>query len=89
MGQGPGDEHARDTPQQPNPNKVGLRIPVRLEAEEEPVGKASGLPHGFPEGEIPPVPDEVPHPPVRKIQYLTRKWRSMAQLLAALDVRQH
>ena len=54
------------TPQQPNPSKIGLRIPVRIEVEGEPVGEASGLPQGFPEGEIPPVPEETPAPLVRR-----------------------
>ena len=43
------------TPQQPNPSKSGLRIPIRLEAEGDIVGGASGPPQVLPEGRETPL----------------------------------
>ena len=50
----------RGTPQQPNPNKRGLRVPIRLGLEGDELGEASGPSQTPPEGEIPPIPEEIP-----------------------------
>ena len=58
------------TPQRPNPIKAGLHIPVRLEAEADLRGGASGATLES-EGnqEVPPVPEEIPDPLVRRTPY--------------------
>ena len=54
------------TPQQPNPTRVGLRIPVRLSTDDSPAVEAPQAQPESGEGEIPPMPEAIPDPLVRR-----------------------
>ena len=54
------------TPQQPNPSRSGLRIPIRLEVDGEASGGASGPSPAPPDGDVPPIPEDIPDPLVRR-----------------------
>ena len=54
------------TPQQPNPIRVGLRIPVRLNTDGSPTGETPHLPQETIEGGVPPIPEAIPDPLVRR-----------------------
>ena len=57
----------KGTPQQPNPIKVGLHIPIRFEAEaDSEVGASGAAPESGGGQELPPMPTETPDPLVRR-----------------------
>ena len=78
----------RGTPQQPNPTKTGLHIPVRLGAETDLGGGASGA-TPEPEGgqEVPPVPETIPEPLVRRTPISQKEVENMDRHLDVLGVR--
>ena len=76
------------TPQQPNPIKVGLRIPVRLSTDDNPTEETPQAQPETVEGEVPPMPEAIPDPLVRRTPITYKEVESMDQHQAVLDARQ-
>ena len=76
------------TPQQPNPLKVGLRIPVRLSTDGNPAEETPQIQPETIEGEVPPIPEAIPDPLVRRTPITYREVENTDQHRAVLDVRQ-
>ena len=76
------------TPQQPNPVRVGLRIPVRLSTEGNITEETTQAQPEAVEGEIPPVPEVIPDPLVRRTPITYKEVEHMGQHRAVSDARQ-